>query len=255
MGFLRIERRYRDSFLTSSACVGACLLIAPRAWADEPRAANEPRLLQETAGITQIVDAFDDDDLFDLKLSLGYDYTRRTAPIRRETSIYQPGLSTGGYISDELNVAEYQESTSRLQTRAEVGLYKDIALLLRMPVILSHSRKLSDLEGSADTNAFNTQGVVGESLFSVPFESPTRSGIEYLAVGFDFGLMNQTRDWTNPTWVFGFEGRFNVSEPMHACNENPEPGGVKCAYPSDVNRNGESDGDDEGSRHPSTVHR
>lgn len=245
MGFLRTERRHRDSFLTSSACV-ACLFIAPRAWADEPRAANEPRLLQETAGITQVVDAFDDDDLFDLKLSLGYDYSRRTAPIRRETSVYQPGLSTGGYISDELNVAEYQESTSRLQTRAEVGLYKDIALILRMPVILSHARKLSDLEGSAESNAFNTQGVVGESLFSVPFESPTRSGIEYLAAGFDFGLMNQTRDWTNPTWIFGFEGRFNVSEPMHACNENPESGGVKCAHPSDVNRNGESDGDDEG---------
>lgn len=247
MGFLRTEHTHRGRFLLPIACACVSLAATSSALADEPRAANEPRLLEETAGITQIVDAFDDDDMFDLKLSLGYEYSRRTAPIRRETSIIQPGLSTGGYVSDALNVAEYQESTSRLQTRADVGLYKDIALILRMPVILSHSRKLSDLDGSSDTNALNTQGLVGESLFSVPFESPTRSGIEYLAVGFDFGLMNQTRDWTKPTWVFGFEGRFNVSEPMHACNENPEPGGVKCAYPSDVNRNGRSDGDDEGS--------
>jgi len=246
MGFFRTEHTHRDGFLLPSACACACLVVAAPAMADEPRAANEPRLLEETAGITQIVDAFDDDDLFDLKLSLGYEYSRRTAPIRRETSILAPGLSTGGYVSDALNVADYEESTSRLQTRADVGLYKDIALVLRMPIILSHSRKLSDLDGSSDTNALNTQGLVGESLFSVPFESPTRSGIEYLAAGFDFGLMNQTRNWTNPTWVFGFEGRFNVSEPMHACNENPEPGGVKCAYPSDVNRNGESDGDNEG---------
>lgn len=251
MGFFRTEHTHRDGFLLPMVCAGACLgcaclLVAPPASADEPRAANEPRLLEETAGITQIVDAFDEGDLFDLKLSLGYEYSRRTAPIRRETSILEPGLSTGGYVSDALNVAEYQESTSRLQTRADVGLYKDIALVLRMPIILSHSRKLSDLDGSSDTSALNTQGLVGESLFSVPFESPTRSGIEYLAAGFDFGLMNQTRNWTNPTWVLGFEGRFNVSEPMHACNENPEPGGVKCAYPSDVNRNGKSDGDDEG---------
>ncbi|HEY6724257.1 MAG TPA: hypothetical protein VI197_09500 [Polyangiaceae bacterium] len=246
MGFLRTEQ-HRGRFLLPAACACVSLGLAPSALADEPRAANEPRLLEETAGITQVVDAFDEGDLFDLKLSLGYEYSMRSAPIRRETSIIQPGLSTGGYVSDALSVAEYEESTSRLQTRAEIGLYKDIALILRMPVILSHSRKLSDLDGSSDTNSLNTQGLVGESLFSVPFESPTRSGIEYLAVGFDFGLMNQTRDWTNPTWIVGFEGRFDVSEPMHACNENPEPEGVKCAYPSDVNRNGRSDGDDEGS--------
>src|SRR5690606_32963929 len=195
MGFLRTEQHH-GRFLLSAACACAAFVVAASALADEPRAANEPRLLEETAGITHIVDAFDEGDLFDLKLSLGYEYSRRTAPLRRETSIIQPGLSTGGYVSDALSVAKYEESTSRLQTRADVGLYKDIALILRMPVILSHSRKLSDLDGSSDTNALNTQGLVGESLFSVPFESPTRSGIEYLAVGFDFGLMNQTRDWT-----------------------------------------------------------
>ncbi len=242
MGFLRTERMHPVRLSICVACAGAWLALAAPAQADEPRAANEPRLLEETAGITQVVDAFDDEDLFDLKLSLGYEYENRSAPIRRETSIDEPGLTTGGYVSDKLNVAEYKESTSRLQTRAEVGLYKDIALILRMPVILSHSRKLSDLDGSSDANALNTQGLVGESLFSVPFESPTRSGIEYLAVGFDFGLMNQTRDWTKPTWVVGFEGRFNVSEPMHACNENPAPGQVKCAYPSDIDRDGKRDG-------------
>lgn len=247
MGFLRSQRAHRDRFPICFLCAGVWLASVSPALADEPRAANEPRLLEETAGITQIVDAFDEGDLFDLKLSLGYEYSRRSAPIRRETAIDEPGLTTGGYVSDALNVAKYEESTSRLQTRAEVGLYKDIALILRMPIILSHSRKLSDLDGSSEKNALNTQGVVGEELFSVPFESPTRSGIEYLAAGFDFGLMNQTRDWTKPTWIFGFEGRFNVSEPMHACNENPAPGQVKCAYPSDVNRNGESDGDGEGS--------
>ncbi len=243
MGFLSTERRPPRGIAIGLACAATALALSGVAGADEPRAANEPRLMDETAGITQIVDAFDEGDVFDLKLSLGYEYSSRTAPIRRETSIDEPGLSTGGYVSDKLNVAKYEESTSRLLTRAEVGLYKDIALILRLPVILSHARKLSDLDGSSDANNLNTQGVVGESLFSVPFESPTRSGIEYLAVGFDFGLMNQTRDWTKPTWVVGFEGRFNVSEPMHACNANPAPGQVKCAYPADINRNGRRDSD------------
>ena len=30
--------------------------------------------------------------------------------------------------------------------------------------------------------------------------------------------MNQYRDRSKPTWVFGFEARFGVCEPMHACN-------------------------------------
>src|SRR5688572_10075012 len=120
MGFLRTEQ-HRGRLLLPAACACASFVIAPSALADEPRAANEPRLLEETAGITQIVDAFDEGDLFDLKLSLGYEYQSRTAPIRRETSIIQPGLSTGGYVSDSLSVAEYEESTSRLQTRADIG--------------------------------------------------------------------------------------------------------------------------------------
>lgn len=243
MGFLRTQSAHLSTLPVGLACVGAWLAMVQHAGADEPRAANEPRVLEETASITQVVDAFDGDDPFDVTLSLGYEYDSRSAPVRRETSIDEPGLSTGGYVSDALNVAKYEESTSRLQTRAEVGLYKDIALVLRLPIILSHNRKLSDLDGSADRSSLTTQGQVGESLFSVPFDSPTRSGIEYLAAGFEFGLMNQTRDWTKPTWVFGFEGRFNVSEPMHACNENPAQGQVKCAYSSDIDRDGVSDED------------
>jgi hypothetical protein len=80
-------------------------------------------------------------------------------------------------------------------------------------------------------------------VFRLPFKSPTRSGIEYIAVGVDLGIMNQFRDLTKPTWIFGFEGRFDVAEPMHACN--PDTSGlnqagtqVKCAYPQDYNRNG-----------------
>jgi hypothetical protein len=42
------------------------------------------------------------------------------------------------------------------------------------------------------------------------------------------------------------EGRFPVGEPMHACTETPGDRQVRCADPSDVNRNGVSDGGFEG---------
>ncbi len=92
-----------------------------------------------------------------------------------------------------------------------MGLYKDVALIFRLPIVLSHSQKLSTLDGSGAQQALALEGLPGEQLFRLPFESPTRSGIEYLAVGLDVAVMNQARDSSKPTWVMGIEGRFDVS--------------------------------------------
>jgi hypothetical protein len=216
--------------------------------ADEPRKATEPLVLADSAiNLLQIADSFDTFDDFDLNVSLGFEHSARRAPIFRENNINQAGLTSGGYLSDNMNVATYEETTNRLIPGLDIGIYKDVALKLRLPIILSNTRRLKDLDGSTDAGANEVPvalvGMPGEPLFSVPFDSPTRSGIEYLAVGLDFGLMNQWRDPSKPTWVFGVEGRFNVSEPMHACNANPAPGQVECADPSDINRNGTADPD------------
>jgi hypothetical protein len=240
-----VTRRLRDA--CSSLIALTVIGTASRSFAEEPRKAGEPRLLAEPGEITNVVDAFDVDDLFDLHLTLGYQYTWKTAHIRRETSIGNadnPGLSTGGFTASNMNVASFEENTSRLNTRADIGVYRDIALFLRMPIILSNDRRLSDLSGSAAAQNVVLAGGPNDMgpLFTIPFKSPQRSGIEYLALGMDFGLMNQFRDRTKPTWLAGFEVRFGVGEPMHACNAalaNAAPAAPQqCAYPSDVNRNG-----------------
>ncbi|MCU0690463.1 MAG: hypothetical protein MUF54_03595 [Polyangiaceae bacterium] len=229
---------------TGSGLLGALasLLLASTASADEPRKATEPKVLEEPGDVTTVVDAFDGDDLFDLSITLGYQHSRKHANIMRETWIKQPGLSSGGYTASTMNVAEYAESTSRLNTRLDVALYHDLALYLRMPIILSSSRDLSGLEGSENVQPVVLAGAPGEQLFALPFRSTDRSGIEYLAVGVDVNIMNQARDPIRPTWLFGLEARFNVSEPMRACGTatglNQDGKQVKCSRPSDVNRNG-----------------
>ena len=235
-------------FAVNAPLLGVCCIalgVSSRARADEPRKVTEPNVLREPAEITQVPDAFDDDDPFDLHLSLGYESTWTSAVIRRDTSIVQPGLGGGGFGASNLNAAQFKQTTSRLLTRADVGIYKDVALVFRVPIILSDDRQLSGVDGSEKQQSVALAGAPGEQLFSVPFKSPTRSGIEYLAVGLDAGLMNQARDATKPSWVVGFEGRFSVTEPMHACNANggglnQASGQVNCAYSSDVNRNGKS---------------
>ena len=224
---------------------GALVVLAfsGQALADEPRKVTEPRVLQEPAEITSVVDAFDDSDPFDLHITLGFQQVWKSAKIRRETFIRQPELASGGYTSQQLNVAEYKETTSRLNTRMDIGLYKDIALFFRLPVILANDRELKGLDNSDNVQDTVLQGAPGEQVFRLPFKSPTRSGIEYFAAGIDFGIMNQFRNTAKPTWILGFEGRFSVSEPMHACSESTE--GLnqlgpqrKCAFPSDINRDG-----------------
>lgn len=227
--------------------LGACsalgvLTISAASRADEPRKVTEPSVLRESAEITSVADAFDDEDPFDLHLTLGFQQSWRSGHILRESNSGLDQFSSGNFVANNVNVADYSETTSRLNTRAEIGIYKEIALVLRLPVILSNSQKLEGLGTSVQNQSVVLQGLPGEQLFRLPFESPTRGGIEYFAVGLNANIMSQQRDRTKPTWQVGIEGRFNVSEPMRACGGSPlnQPGGnqLNCAYPSDINRNG-----------------
>jgi hypothetical protein len=239
-----MARRNRKTARLSGALGALVLLLAPAPGsAEEPRRASEPRLFAEPAEITQVVDALDGDDPFDLDVRFGFLQSWRSATVRRESAVQQGGAPASGLASHTVKVAEFTEQTSRLNVRADVGLLPDLALVLRLPIILSNERELLGTAGSEAVQSTTLAGLPGEQLFRIPFKSPTRSGIEYLALGLDVGLMNQTRNPSRPTWVFGVEGRFNVSEPMRACNKEPTPLNltnqqVRCAQPSDVNRNG-----------------
>jgi hypothetical protein len=129
------------------------LLSSESAFADEPKKVNEPPVMREPSEIVQVADAFDDDDPFDLWLSLGYQSTSTDANIYRESSIRQEGLSTGGYTTSNMNVATYEQHVSRLNTRADIGIFHDIALIVRMPVILSDDGELTGVEGSQNQQA------------------------------------------------------------------------------------------------------
>ena len=230
------------------ALAAAVLASAPApASAAEPRSVTEPRIMNEGGEVTQVISSFDDGDPFDLNISLGFDYASKSARILRESSINSPGLASGGYTSKLMNVATYSETQSRLVPRLDIGVWRDVAVYVRMPIVLSNTRELGDLDGSSGKLPVVAGGILGETLFGVPFKAPARSGIEYIATGLEFDLLTQARDRSKPTWKFGIEGRFPVGTPMHACNTTPKAGQVQCADPSDVNRNGKSDNSYEGS--------
>jgi hypothetical protein len=211
------------------AAAFACALAAPSlARADEPLSPGEPRLMNEAGEITTVVDAFDKDNPFDLHIFLGFQQRWKSSKIRRETAINQPGLSTGGFTATSENVAQYSQATSTLDVGADVGLYKDLALVLRLPIIISDTRELSDLDGSSK-NPQRRSDPSGEELFPLPFRSPKRSGIDWLSVGLKYAITNQRRDSSKPTWVIGADGRFGIGPRLHACNDNAD---IKCPDPA-----------------------
>ncbi len=212
--------------------VGTALAIAPlSAHADEPVTANEPRLMSETGEVTSVIDAFDKDDPFDFSMSLGFRQSWKHSNIRRETSLFQPGLSTGGFVARTENVASYSQSTTTLDIGADIGIFRDLAFALRIPLILSDTRQLDDLDGSSKNPERLADPSGAGQLFSVPFKSPSRSGVDFFSLGLDYAILNQQRDFTKPTWVVGVEGRFAVGSRLHACND-AAPGGIKCPDPA-----------------------
>lgn len=222
---LSIHRRRRATSLLALAASG----VASPAVALEPRSLTEPSVLAEPADVTRVADAWDESGAIDLHFTLGYQHSWKRAAILREAPTARGGRE---------RVASLSENTSRLNVRAEAGLYRDLALILKVPIILSRS---ATLESTEAVPAF--AGAAGAPLFQLPFGSPNRSGVEYLGVGVDWAILNQYRDGSGPSLLVGVEGRFTVSEPMHACGRLPLAEGqttasMRCTYPSDINRNG-----------------
>jgi hypothetical protein len=195
----------------------AVAMVPTLAHADEPLRDDDPRLLDETSEVTTVVDAFDRGDPFDIHVFVGFEQRWKNAKIRRETALAQPGLSTGGFVAATENVASYSQATSLVHVGADVGLFRDLALIFRVPITVADSRELGDLDGSSK-NPQRLLDPTGTPLFSVPFKSPNRGGVDYIAVGLNWAPLNQQRDRSKPTWLIGVELRGGVGTSLHACN-------------------------------------
>lgn len=206
----------RHRWVVCAAAVLAGVSVAPEAAAQEAED-GDLRLMQEPTSYTDVIDAFDDDDPFDLNIGLGFRFEKTRGTIQREYRD-ENTLRRG-------SVAEWEHTRHILDLNLDVGLYEDVALFVNMPVILSDDRSLrhADLGSEADHDALLTDpdGMGGqEQLFQLPFDSPTRSGLDHIGVGLAWAIMNQFRDPHLPTWLVMVEGLFNLGDELNACNDN-----------------------------------
>lgn len=184
----------------------------------------------------EVASAFSGDDKFTLNLTVDYRLDIRRSAIRRELA-GRPGTAPTDAepLGRDLVFAGQRHT---LVPRVELGLFRDFALVLAMPYVLSDTREL-ELDqrdtpcvfgaggtcvdrGSSSTLADGIipmdgfDGQNGGAGFAADdptvFRSPARSGLDQIHAGFTWAPMNQRRDDTKPTWRLGAEGRFALGK-------------------------------------------
>lgn len=172
------------------------------------------QLMRETTSYTDVADAADGDDPFDLNLHLGFFQRRITGDIRREA--LNP---TGNAAFDKIGA--YRSTRNVLEVGADIGVFHDLAVTFRMPVILDDSYSIRN--GSTAADVLVEGGT--DTIFSLPFQGPTRSGIDTVHVGFMWGPLNQNRVHEVPSWVILADVGIPIGPLMRPCNPNS---GASC---------------------------
>ncbi|MCU0674951.1 MAG: hypothetical protein MUE69_19440 [Myxococcota bacterium] len=204
----------------------ACLLaLAGLAFVDARASAQDPlRLNQDPTSFTDVIDAFDEGDSFDLNVHAGFRREQRNAVLRRET------LDPTRGVGRTIELGDVEHVRNLLDLGLDIGVFRDVMLYGRLPIVLSDDRRIvaaSGAPGDALIAPFPTYdsptfGVVpggSPPLFRMPFESPTRSGIDVLQVGLAFDLTNQARRPALPTWMMLFELELGIGKVMKPCED------------------------------------
>src|SRR5215467_4337222 len=126
------------------ARLGLLLLIAAPAFAQQQQQPNDGqlRLMHEPFSYVDVVDAFDDDDPFDLNLSVGYLRTWTSGNVQRE-NYCTPGSAGCPYADPNRlahnwqDIAHSEQSQNILQIALDVGIFRDLALYGRLPIVLA----------------------------------------------------------------------------------------------------------------------
>jgi hypothetical protein len=198
--------------------------------------ADEPplKLMREPVPFTDVADAADGDDPFDINGHIAFSRTTDTGTIQRE-------FTTSGGERRRTSIADSSRVTSQLNFGLDIGLFHDLMAFVRLPLILSDARSLALPDGKTAAQVQRRLEDPGDyrgdgSLFALPFDSPSRAGFDYIGLGVEWGILNQQRASHFPTWVVIVEGRRAIGTPLAPCSE--AGGKTSCGT------RGDADGDE-----------
>lgn len=203
---------------------GALLIGALLAGALTPQSAR-------AAEWTDVIDAADGDDPFDITAEVFYRRHLRRAKITREYNcdrLTRPedqstcaSAPEGGQV---VNVKElrYQRWTHEMVPRLHVGLWKDLELLLEAPIVMQDQQEVRYAGNGGDSSspiitAANSSIAPdsGQQLFGVPPSGlPTRAGFGDMLFKLRFAPVSNERDSSRGEWVVEAGYRAPTGTPM-----------------------------------------
>jgi hypothetical protein len=200
---------------------------------------------------TELASAMDEDDPFDIFITVDYAFEAKRAAIKREFAGL-PGSSVDGpmpIVKDLL----YYEDRHTITPRVQIGLFHDLELNLALPIVVSDSRHYDfdqrepncDFSGE-DANCIDetnsstfrdgilgtgTNGNIGYDAndpgtnfapgSTRVFNGVNRAGLDQIHLGVAWAPLNQERDDTKPTWAVAGELRLAIGAPMKFDRLNP----------------------------------
>lgn len=179
------------------------------------------------AELTTVLDAFDEDNPFDLDLEIKWGWDSRRATITRE------------YIQkDKIIFAKelsYKRTSNILFIEPSFGVYKDVELFFSFPFVLSDKADLSFSSGVGHNNSIiDPQG--GPSLFSVPDKGPTRKGFGDMVLGIKYSPFSQERDPFFPSWVIAMKYKLPTGKVKKANNNGVGLGTHELTLETSISR-------------------
>jgi hypothetical protein len=182
------------------------------------------------AEVTRVVTALDENDTFDFNLTAAWFHDSQSAAINRELQ----GQSASTQLVRDL---KYAQTTDLLDLRTDFGILWDVGLHVDLPIILAQSNNLTYDQGvNAGNSTFVRDGIYAaynatDRTSSTVFQSPTRSGLQYLGLGVQWAVFNQKRDDTKPTWTLGFDADLDIFKDMRFDPAAPDANtGVGLGY-------------------------
>jgi hypothetical protein len=198
-------------------------------------------LLTRPIEYTDVADAFEPGHAVDVNLRLGYRRDMATGTIEREMA--DPTAQDGQSTRHHVDVAKSVRVRNELALRLEVGVFHDVMVFARLPIVLSDDNELRPADGVACTAPGVSQGCAAlqESIGS-PMQPPPppqplfdlsrnltgarRSGVPSFDFGAAWAVTNQYRVPQLPTWMLIVTGSADTGKTMQAClaGRNCNPG-------------------------------
>jgi hypothetical protein len=219
-----------------AACVAAWLAAGfafgggGAAHAQAGAEADAVPLLAEPIAYTDVIDAVEELDPLDVNVGLRYVRTDSSATIAREL------VDADDQRTRRVDVATHELQRNDLALELDLGIYRDVMLTFRLPIMLGEQQQLRPLSGNACAGGNSSDACValrepnglGTPLLDLeePIVSARRSGLPSLELGLAWAVLNQWRSPELPTWVLRVVTSIDTGALRTACTDGPgcDPG-------------------------------